>query len=60
MKKYDLLELEIDYGLQDGMDLPFDELSILLRKFNIIPISKKVLYIEVATSNISQNIQAIN
>ena len=55
MKINNLLSYDIDYSLLDNIK---DE-SILL-KYNILPISNDILYLVIATSNISIDIKELN
>ena len=55
MKINNLLSYDIDYGLLDNMK---DE--SILRKYNIIPISNDILYLVIATSDISIDIKELN
>ena len=55
MKEDNLLELTIDYSLLDTIDSKF-----VLEKYAIIPILNDILYLVVATSNLSLDTDIIN
>ena len=55
MKEDNLLEFTIDYSLLDTIDSKF-----VLEKYDIIPISNDILYLVVATSNLSLDTHIIN